>query len=74
MDQNLMNINTVPEYIQFVNEVQEATFNGSFAQNGVEKAYRRDFEMRGATYRIYAKPFRPEDDETTDFANRKPKN
>lgn len=31
MDSNLENLNSVPEYIQFVNEVQEATFNGSFA-------------------------------------------
>lgn len=63
-------INTVPEYIAFVNEIQEATFNGTFPSTGPDKAIQRDFEMRGQAYRIYAKPFKSEPDNLDDFANR----
>ena len=58
-DATLKYLNTVPEYIAFVNEVQRRTFNGSFSAS-TERAYSTELQMLGRKYRLYGKPFRGE--------------
>ena len=66
IDDHLEKINTIPEYIQFVNEVQEAVFNGTREEDGPERIYTRTYEVKDASgdivrrYRFHGQSLHPE--------------
>lgn len=46
IDENLKEINKIPEYISFVNEVQELVFNGTRKSDGQTKIYTRTYDVK----------------------------
>lgn len=70
IDENLRAINSIPEYISFINEVQQKVFNGTRKQDGPGEIYTRDYVIKNKSdpegsylrkYRFYGQSMFHED-------------